>query len=73
MKSTTHELKTDSEVFGLVLIGLKTFEIRKNDREFKCDDYLMLRETKYTGQQMRDGAPLKGAGRAALKKFLDDP
>lgn len=39
-----HELKTWSEYFEEVLIGDKTFEIRKNDREFKKGDTLILKE-----------------------------
>ncbi|EAE7802272.1 DUF3850 domain-containing protein [Listeria monocytogenes] len=46
-----HELKTMSEYFVPVAEGRKTFEIRKNDRDFKIDDYLLLKEFKdtYTG------------------------
>ncbi|EAF0246019.1 DUF3850 domain-containing protein, partial [Listeria monocytogenes] len=46
-----HELKTMSEYFAAVAEGRKTFEIRKNDRDFKIDDYLLLKEFEetYTG------------------------
>ncbi len=40
-----HELKTDPEVFEEVIAGLKKFEIRKDDRDFKCGDSLLLRKT----------------------------
>lgn len=53
-----HELKTDPEVFQLVKRGEKTFEIRKDDRGFAVGDVLHLRETAYSGTQMRDGAAL---------------
>ena len=57
-----HELKTDAEVFRDVVAGLKTFEIRKNDRGFQVGDILELRKTRYTGEQMRAGKPLKYTG-----------
>lgn len=37
-----HELKLDTEYFDDVKSGLKTFEIRKNDRDFKVGDVLAL-------------------------------
>lgn len=51
-----HELKTEKEYFRAVRSGIKTFEIRKNDREFGYDvgDTLILRECTYTD----DGEPL---------------
>ena len=39
-----HTLKTWIEYFEEVLMGHKTFEIRKNDRDFKVGDMLILRE-----------------------------
>ena len=50
-----HELKTWPRYFDLVFRGLKTFEIRKNDRNFNVGDRLDLMEynpvTKnYTGK-----------------------
>jgi hypothetical protein len=39
-----HELKLNSEYFPLVREGIKTFEIRKNDRDFRVGDILRLRE-----------------------------
>lgn len=39
-----HELKTWVEYFQLVASGEKPFELRKNDRNFKLGDELLLRE-----------------------------
>ena len=53
-----HELKTWNSVFGAITEGLKTAEFRKNDRNFKVDDILLLREylpdkKEYTGREIR--------------------
>lgn len=48
-----HELKIDPEYFVEVCLENKTFEIRKNDRDFKVDDLLILAEYsdgEYTGR-----------------------
>ena len=39
-----HELKTWPSFFHDVVIGQKTFEFRKNDRDFKEGDILFLKE-----------------------------
>jgi ASC-1-like (ASCH) protein len=54
----THCLKTWPEYFELVLAGIKTFELRKNDREFKLGDTLLLQEfdpavQKFTGRSFK--------------------
>jgi len=40
----THELKIHPLFFGAVVCGAKTFEVRKNDRDFKAGDILILKE-----------------------------
>ena len=40
----THELKILPEYFEAVISGRKQFEIRKNDRDYKVGDQLILRE-----------------------------
>jgi hypothetical protein len=61
----THKLKTDPAVFQAVLDGRKRFEIRRDDRGYYVGDTLHLRETRYTGMEMRAGAPLEYTGREA--------
>ena len=50
-----HSLKTDPELFEAVLIGLKKYEIRLDDRGFEVGHELCLMETKYTGEEMKAG------------------
>lgn len=59
-----HRLKTDPLVFEDVLSKSKSFEIRKNDRDFQVNDVLVLLETKYSGEEMSLGMPLEYTGRA---------
>lgn len=54
----THELKTWPEYFLPIVLGRKTFEVRKNDRDFKYNDILHLKEWdpktgEYTGQAIK--------------------
>ena len=45
-----HELKIQSEYFVAVNNKTKTFEIRKNDRDFKVGDKILLREIDSCGK-----------------------
>ena len=38
-----HELKTRAEAFDAIVNGLKTFEVRKNDRFFQSGDIVILK------------------------------
>jgi hypothetical protein len=64
-----HELKTDQVPFIAVAQGLKTFEIRKADRNFKPGDILSLRCTQHTGEEMKKGKPLVYLGEAVHRKI----
>ncbi len=58
-----HKLKTDPAVFDAVASGAKTHEIRFNDRDFKVGDGLLLKRTRYTGWEMKEGGyPLEYTG-----------
>lgn len=55
-----HELKCNTEYFNRILWGQKTFEIRKNDRDFQVGDILILREFDPEHQQYTDySTPLR--------------
>ena len=43
-RNMVHQLKTVQPYFDDVVSGNKTFEVRKNDRDFKVNDVLMLLE-----------------------------
>lgn len=65
-----HELKTDPAVFDAVARGVKTHEIRFDDRAFAVGDLLYLRETVDTGWTMANtSAPLSFTGRQALREI----
>lgn len=58
MDNRTHNLKTWPSYFLGVMLGTKTFEVRKNDRDFQVGDILNLQEftpsTKiYTGREIQ--------------------
>lgn len=62
-----HALKTEPQYFEAIIDGSKTFEVRKNDRDFRVGDCLALNELDDT----RKGY----SGRSALLEItyiLDD-
>lgn len=58
MGGRVHRLKTWDFYFDSVVRGLKTFEIRRNDRDFRVGDVLELMET------VPDGLSPKQTGRS---------
>jgi hypothetical protein len=53
----THELKTWPDHYDNIAIGIKTFEYRKNDRDYHSGDTLILRrydpaKQQYSGERM---------------------
>ena len=45
-KPTVHRLKIAPQYFKDVVSGVKTFEVRRNDRDFKVGDIVTLEEYK---------------------------
>lgn len=51
-----HQLKILPEYFEQVMAGNKWFELRKDDRDYKVGDYIILREwdgSDYTGRNLQ--------------------
>ena len=49
---TQHFLKLNDRFFDAVANGIKTFEIRKNDRDYKVGDTLVLKEVNDDGKHL---------------------
>jgi hypothetical protein len=47
----THDLKSWPQFFNPILDGVRTHELRRNDRGFSVGDYLVLHEFEPTTQQ----------------------
>jgi len=76
-KATTHELKTWIPYYKAVVGGVKQFEVRKDDRNFKEGDILHLREwdntlKEYTGRDTKIGIRyiLKGGAFGVQKGYV---
>lgn len=67
--SQVHHLKTDHRMFRAVIEGKKTYEIRFDDRGFEVGDTLILKETLYTGEEMKAGESLIYTGYEHMTKI----
>jgi len=68
---TIHHLKLNAAYYDDSASGLKTFEIRKNDRDFKVGDVLELREWVWSGLE-RKGAYTGAVHWKFITYILDD-
>lgn len=69
-----HQLRTLPEYFEAVISGNRTFEVRKNDRDFKVGDFLALNEL--TENPVNEDGDRKETGRCCLVEvmyILDNP
>lgn len=64
-----HQLKIESKYFQKIVEGLKTYEVRKNDRNFHVGDYLGLNEI--TPHPCNADGEHKETGNFVLVKVLD--
>ena len=49
---TEHRLKLNNRYFDAVANGIKTFEIRRNDRDYKVGDTLVMKEVNDDGKRL---------------------
>lgn len=64
-----HQLKIESDYFRKIVEGVKTFEVRKNDRDFHTGDYLWLNEI--TPHSCNDAGEHRETGNFVLVRVLD--
>ena len=66
---TRHSLKLNDRYFDAVRYGIKTFEIRKNDRDYKVGDLLIFSRVNDEGKYIdSDGNPITDEGMDGLMK-----
>lgn len=63
-----HDLKTVQPFFNDVWNGLKNFEVRRNDRDYKLGDFLNLKEYDPITETFKSRSITK-----KIKYILDDP
>lgn len=64
-----HQLKIESKFFRSIVQAEKTFEVRKNDRNYHKGDYLGLNEI--TDHKCNEDGDRKETGQFVLVKVLD--
>ncbi len=64
-----HELKSDPDAFIKIYTKFKLATIRLNDRQYEDEDYILLRETKYSFEDMKRDCKLEYTGRTLLLKI----
>jgi len=65
-----HELDTDRVRFEAKVKGLKPWDMRKDDRDYRVGDILYERETVYTEEEMlNEGMPLEYTGRYLYERI----
>ena len=67
---TEHELKLNQKYYDAVKNGFKTFEVRKNDRDFRIGDDLYLVKVREDGENILDGHGRKHTLHAAVTYIL---
>jgi hypothetical protein len=66
-----HEVKTDSAVFQAMWRKEKSYEIRYDDRIYKTGDIIVSRETRYSGQEMKEeNRPLRYVGNVLILRVV---
>jgi len=63
-----HQLKCEAPYFQDIIKGIKTYEVRKNDKNYDVGDYLALNEIEYVFE--RDACMYKYTGNSALYKVV---
>ena len=64
----THELKTHPGEFQAVLDGIMPFQLRRNDRDFRVGDQLLLRE--WIPDHQVVGAPIPPLPKPMPNRFI---
>lgn len=65
-----HVLKCDPDIFQNIWDQKQTFEFRLKDRDYKEGDFIISRETRFTGEEMKKGMPLDYSGRYICSEIV---